>query len=208
MQHIVLVLGMLICLAACGGGGGGGGTSGSGAGIDPRLARLDIYEAQKLRVLGDPGAGVMGMPITNDENVPTDGDLTFDGSASLRVETAMQPLVVFGDAQFRINFDDGTALGEVENAFGTDSNGNVVNYAGQIDLDSDEPGQNMAISYAGTLAASGQILTLAGEMDGVFLGDQATAIAAFDLEAEVDRNGSIEDATLVMTLEATSGASP
>ncbi|MEO0932045.1 MAG: hypothetical protein AAFY14_15590, partial [Pseudomonadota bacterium] len=94
----------LMCLAACGGGGGGS----SDAGIDPRLARLDIYEAQKIRVLGDPGAGVVGMAPTPVDAIPDMGTVVFDGSATIRVETTPAPRVLFGDAQVSVGFADAT----------------------------------------------------------------------------------------------------
>ena len=199
MKRRVTALCALLGLAACGGGGGGGGDSG----IDPRLARLEVYEAQKLRVLGDPGAGVMGMPITAAEDMPTGGEMTFAGSGSIRVESPVQPLVLFGDAQLRVDFDGNQATGEMTNTFGTNAGGRVVDYSGVITLESTAPGQNMPLHYAGSLREGDQTLAFAGVMNGIFLGNPTTAFTAADLEADVDQNGVTRSATVIVTLEET-----
>ncbi len=195
MKQTTPILALVFCLAACGGGGG------SGSGIDPRLARLDIYEAQKLRVLGDPQAGVMGVPITLDENLPIGGAMAFAGAGTIRVETGGAPLVLFGDAALEVDFDNGTALGAIENSFGTNTRGTVVDYNGAITLQSSSTTQDMPLAYEGTLFAGDETLAFAGTMDGVFLGNPTIALSAADLEAHVAQNGTQRTATIVVTLE-------
>ena len=195
----VTVVCLMLFLAACGGGGGGS----SGSGVDPRLARLDLYESQNLRVLGDPGAGVMGMPTTATDSIPTGGRMTFAGSGSIRVETPVRPLVLFGDAQLRVDFDGGNAAGEIVNAFGTNASGAVVDYSGTILLESNAIGQDMPLVYAGSLSTADQTLSFAGMMNGMLLGNPTTAFAAADLEAEVDQNGVMRSATVIVVLEET-----
>jgi len=199
MKHHATALGLLFCLSACGGGGGGGG----GSGIDPRLARLDLYEAQKLRVLGDPGAGVMGLPMTSDPNMPTGGAMSFTGYGTIRVETGRTPLVLFGDAGLQVDFETSTATGAIENTFGTNARGDVVDYAGAITLQSMNTTQNMPLSYNGTLSAGDVTLDLLGTMTGVFLGNPATAVAAADLEATIVQTDTPRTATVVVTFEQT-----
>ncbi|MEJ8560954.1 hypothetical protein QTO30_06780 [Yoonia sp. GPGPB17] len=204
MKRLMMCGGLLLSLAACGGGGGGGG----GSGIDPRLARLDVYEAQKLRVLGDPGAGVMGMPVTTAEDVPVGGAMTFAGSGTMRVETGAEPVVIFGDARLSVDFDNGDAAGAIENTFGTNANGDVMDYNGTIALQSDGPGQNMALDYQGTLNSSGRALTFDGTMRGVFLGNPVRALTAGDLEAGIDDNGVMRSGTLIVTMEVEETQNP
>ncbi|EBA11461.1 hypothetical protein [Roseobacter sp. CCS2] len=199
MQRATITLFFLLNLAACGGGGGGGG----GSGVDPRLARLDVYEAQKLRVLGDPGAGVMGMPTTNDANVPTAGALDFSGSGTIRVETGTAPLVIFGDASLRVDFDNGNATGAIENTFGTNRTDDVVDYDGRISLQGNTVGQNMPLNYAGTLSEGDQTLGFDGTLTAVLLGNPTAALSGADLEAEIDQNGVMRSGTLVITMEET-----
>ena len=197
MKPVVSIVGLLFGLAACGGGsGGGGGTS------DPRLARLDAYEAQKLRVLGDPGAGVPGLPVTFAGNVPDSGQMTFAGSAALRIEIGTTPLVLFGDANLVVDFDGASASGAVSNVFGNSDAQTIADYAGVLSIQGNPTGQNMPLSYQGTLAAAGQTLGFDGSLNGVFLGNPVAAFSAADLEAEVDQNGTTRDATIVITLEA------
>ncbi|MGJ8588037.1 MAG: hypothetical protein ACSHXW_07770 [Yoonia sp.] len=190
---------LLLCLTACGGGGGGG-----SSGIDPRLARLDIYEMQKLRVLGDPEAGVMGMGVTADDNVPTTGAMSLAGFATMRIETGTQPLILFGDADLRIDFDSSAAEGAVTNVFGGRSGADIADYNGSISLQSNVVGQDMPLSYAGDLSAAGQTLGFAGVMTGVLLGNPASAFAGGDLEAQVDHNGTTRQGTVVIALEEVS----
>lgn len=197
MKHYACAVCLVAGLAACGGGGGGGG----GSGIDPRLARLDIYEGQKLRVLGDPEAGVLGMAVTADENIPASGSMSLSGFATMRVETGSQPLILFGDADMQIDFDTSEAQGAVSSVFGGSSDADIADYAGTIDLQSNAVGQDMPLGYAGALSGGGQTLGFAGEMTGVLLGNPASAFAGGDLEAQVDHNGTPREGTIVIVLE-------
>lgn len=195
----------VLLLAACGGGGGG---DGGGSGVDPRLARLDVYESQRLRVLGDPGAGVMGMAPTPDIAMPATGTAEFNGSATIRVETAPAALVLYGDAAVTVGFQDGTVSGNMDRFFGTNDSGNVVDYSGAITIDGGTVGGSaenaVTLDYAGALSASGETLVFDGTLEGGFLGDPVAALSASDLEAVVDTTSGNMDATFVMIGE-TSG---
>lgn len=195
MKHAATGLGLLVWLAACGGGGGGGG------GIDPRLARLGLYEAQKLRVLGDDGAGVMGMAATADENMPAGGVMTFAGHGAIRIETGGQPLALLGDAQMQVDFGNSNASGVIENTFGATTDGKIVDYTGAITMQGTATIQNMPLSYSGTLSAGDQTLVFSGAMNGVFRGNPTVALSAADLEAAVVQNGMPRTATVVVTFE-------
>ncbi|MEL6684894.1 MAG: hypothetical protein AAFN63_05200 [Pseudomonadota bacterium] len=197
MQHRVIIIAGLTCLTACGGGGGGGG----GSGIDPRLARLDIYEAQKLRVLGDPGAGVPGLLVTADENVPGGGAINFTGSGTIRVEAGATPTVIFGDATLRVDFDNGNATGAIDNTFGSDSSDAVFDYSGSLSLQSSVASQDMPVDYAGTLTGGGHTLGFDGTLTALLLGNPTIALSGADLEAEIDHNGVMRSGTLVITME-------
>lgn len=205
MQNMGTWFALSFLLMACGGGGtssgGGGGGGSSGAGIDPRLARLDIYEAQKLRVLGDPGAGVVGMPVAMPEDVPQMGTMTFDGGVTIRVEDGTTPLVLFGDARVTVDFDLGAATGNLGNFLGNTSTGAVVDYGGTIALDSASAAQDLIFTYAGSLAAQDEALAFDGQMQGTFLGQPVGALVGADLEATVDHNGQPKAATLVLITE-------
>ena len=198
MQQRVIIIAGLTCLTACGGGGGGGGSS---SGIDPRLARLDIYEAQKLRVLGDPGAGVPGLPVTADENVPGGGAINFAGSGTIRVEARAAPIVIFGDATLRVDFVNGNATGAIDNTFGTNSSDAVIDYSGSLSLQSGVASQDMPVDYAGTLTGGGQTLGFDGTLTALLLGNPTIALSGADLEAEIDQNGVMRSGTLVITME-------
>ena len=202
MKRNATAIGMLVILAGCGGGGG----AGAGSGIDPRLARLDTYEAQKLRVLGNPAMGVASMPLTELGNVPTSGSTVFTGSATVRVENGASPLVMFGDAELTLGFDTQGGTGTLDNFFGNDANGAVVDYTGTIGLTADIAQTALTLDYAGTLSGPGDSLIFAGQMEGAFLGNPLGAIAAADLEASVTHNGTSRDATLVVIGEVS--ASP
>lgn len=197
MERLAYAMWVVLGLAACGGGGGGGG-DGAGSGIDPRLARLDIYEAQKLRVLGDPGAGVMGLPEAEIDDLPDMGTYGFTGSATIRVETASRPLILFADAGFEISFGTGDGTGAIERAFGTNSAGDVADYGGVIMLTGTIEDADLVLDYQGDLTAGVDVLGFDGRMQGSFLGDPVSAFAAADLESEVDHSGERRDATLVV----------
>lgn len=192
-SKIVLLTGAAL-LAACGGGGGGG----DGGGIDPRLARLDVYEAQKLRVLGNPAVGVAAMPATSGENVPDSGGYDFAGSATIRVEVPNNTLALFGDAALTLDFDGGTTSGTLDNFFGQAGGSGVADYEGSITLSGGAPAGAFAISYDGSLSATNQTLVFGGVMTATLLGSSAEAIAASDLEATVTQNGRTRDATLIV----------
>jgi len=198
MKRAASIVGLPLWLAACGGGGGG-----DGGAADPRLARLDAYEAQELRVLGDPEAGVPGLPITAEGNLPDSGALSFAGFASLRVEIGTTPLVLFGNANLTVDFDGATAAGAVNNVFGNSNAQTIADFEGVLSIQGTVTGQNMPLSYQGTLTAPGQTLGFDGSLNGLFLGNPVAAFSAADLEADVDQNGTTRDATIVITLEET-----
>ncbi|WP_341366422.1 hypothetical protein [Yoonia sp. BS5-3] len=184
-----------LLLAGCGGGGSG---SNAGSGIDPRLERLDVYEAQKLRVLGDPDIGVIGMAPTPDEMIPDTGTAVFTGSATIRVEDPNAELVLFGDSSVSIGFDDGAVSGVMDNFFGTDATGDVIDYSGTINIDDGGLDPALTLDYAGTLSGSGTDLVIAGVMQGAFLDDPLGALSGTDLEADIIYNGVPTDGTMIV----------
>lgn len=183
-----------LLFAACGGGGGGSG----GSGIDPRLARLDVYEAQKLRVLG--GGGVMGMAITDPAAIPASGSVDFAGFATIRVAADL-PLVLFGDAAVSVAFDTADANGRIGAVFGNDSSGQVVDYDGTITLAGSAQASAVQLGYAGVLTGPADTLVFDGAASGQFLGTPIAAIALSDLDAPVIHNGQPGNATLLIVGE-------
>ncbi len=195
MRVWVVIMGFV--LTGCGGGGGGT-DGGGGAVIDPRLARIDVYEAQKQRVLGDPMLGVIGMAPTPETSLPDTGTAVFAGSATVRVEDPAAALVLFGDSSVTVDFGASTVSGTLDNFFGTNEAGNVVDYAGAITVDDGTVGTDVTLDYAGVLSAGSSSLVFEGTMQGEFLGDPVEALSAADLEAEVIRNGTPQDATVIV----------
>lgn len=181
-----------LLLAACGGGGGGG------SGIDPRLARLDIYEAQRLRVLGDPTAGVQGMAVTSDASLPGTGQAVFQGAATLLIERAADNLSMAGDVTLTVGFGDQSATGAVTNLFGGGAAGGIADYAGSLRLSGGVSDVSFPLDYAGTLTAGTESLSFAGTMVASFLGDPVAGFTARDLEAVIDNNGVIRSGAIVL----------
>lgn len=198
----IWVLGAVVVAAGCGGGGSGGGSNGGGGGIDPRLSRIDIYETQRLRVLGEPGAGVMGMPITDDAQMPINGRATYDGSASILIETMPETALIVGDATVVMDFDLNEVSGEMGRFIGTDLNGDFRNFDGRLVIEDGDIGGTAAnawsLDYAGTLSVPGQAYVMAGTMEGEFLGAAAGAIAGLELEAQIVANGVLSDGVVTL----------
>ncbi|PRY80278.1 hypothetical protein CLV80_101129 [Yoonia maritima] len=188
-------------LAACGGGGG----ESAGSGIDPRIARIDSYDALNARVLGDQSIGAIGMSITPDGALPATGTAEFEGFATIRVENPDTPLVLYGDANVAIGFDDHSVHGGMDRFFGTNADGAVTDYSGGIVIDGGSVSDGLSLEYGGTLEAAGDTLTLSGTMNGAFFGDPVSAIAAADYEPEGAYNGASIDATVIIVGEG-SGA--
>jgi len=188
---------LMIGLAACGGGGGGGG----GAGIDPRLARLDAYDAQALRVLGDPDTGALGLPLTGAGNLPPMGGFTLSGFATIRIEDANDPRVLYGDAALTLDYDTDQASGTLESFFGVDGADVVADYSGSIAIFGAAPAQGGMLSYAGTLVSPAATLALSGDVEVHLLGEVFSAVAAADLDASMAVNGSSYGGTLVIVAE-------
>ncbi|WP_162561711.1 hypothetical protein [Yoonia vestfoldensis] len=194
MVFWVRLLAIFVMLSGCGGGG-----DSPGSGIDPRVARLDIYDGQRIRVLGDPGAGVMGMaPTTRD--LPVDGRAQFAGFATLRVEGA-QPLVLFGDAQLDVDFGASAVSGAMAGFFGTVPGAGVQDFTGEVAITDGPVARDLRLTYGGALSGGGQQLALSGSMTGAFLGDPVIALSAADLDPVVVQNGVTRNGTLVLVAE-------
>jgi len=189
-----------VILSGCGGGGGGGGDN-PGSGIDPRLARLDIYESQRIRVLGDPEAGAMGMAPTTGA-LPVAGGVQFAGFATLRVEGAQQ-LVLIGDAQLDVDFGTARSSGRMDRFFGTVPGSGVQDFGGEITINDAPVARDLDLSYAGALTGGGQQLAVSGDLTGLFLGDPITGLSAADLDPLLVQNGVIRSGTLVLVAEPT-----
>ncbi len=199
IQVSYLALGLFV--AGCGGGGGG---DDPGSGIDPRVARLDAFDAQRIRVLGDVETGAIGMAPTPDADIPVTGAADFDGFTTIRVENPGGPLVLYGDTLVSVGFDTGDATGTMSAFFGTNAAGEVVDYGGEIAIDAGQIATGVSLEYGGALTEGTNTLVFDGTMTGIFLGDPLAALTASDLEAGVIYNGALVDATLVVVAETTS----
>jgi len=199
MMQCVKIWMTLVCgvwlLAACGGGGGAGA---GGNAVDPRLARLDAYEAQNLRVLGDARVGIPAMAVASPQDIPLGGTASFVGGTTIRVELQSNPLVLYGDAAIGVDFDMGSVDGALTNFFGGVPQGAIADYAGEITVTGGVPAQNMALAYTGALSTAGVSLAFDGMLSAIFLGAPVTAIVASDLAAAVIHNGSTQDATIIV----------
>jgi len=194
MVRAMILSCLVVALAACGGGGGGGG----GSGIDPRLARLDIYEAQRLRVLGDPAAGVVGLPPTPRTGLPDAGQVTFDGAATIQIAQPAGLWSLAGDAALTLDFAGNSASGSVTAVFGDSSAGGIVDYAGSLALGGAVDDAVFALGYAGTLTAGGDVLVFDGDLVTTVLGDPVAGIAGLDLEAVIDHGGAQRQGSVVI----------
>ncbi|WP_131802358.1 hypothetical protein [Yoonia tamlensis] len=186
----------LACLAGCGGGG-----DDPGSGIDPRVARIDAYDMQRLRVLGDAETGVAGMDPTPAVGVPVVGSADFDGFATIRVENTAAPLVLYGDSVVTISFAQGSVTGTMDAFFGTNDSGALVDYTGTITIDAGAVSPDLSFDYAGALTEGANTLVFDGTLTGMFLGDPLAALAASELDAAVYYNGTLVDATFVVVGE-------
>ena len=198
LKSCFVFVGLVLALAACGGGGGGG-----GGGIDPRLARLDIYEAQRLRVLGDVGAGVPGMPLTPDGAVPDTGEAVFTGAATIQIEQPAGVLSLAGDASLTVTFGTATASGAVTEVFGERAGAGIVDYTGALGLSGIVGGAGFPLDYAGSLTAGSEVLTFDGVLSATLLGDPIAGLAALDLAAVVEQSGIMRPGAVVIFAEGT-----
>ena len=185
----------LILLAACGGSDGGG--------ADPRLSRLADYDAQRLRVLGDPEMGVSGMPLTPPDAVPSSGTVVFGGAASVQIEQPIGVLSLAGDVGLDISFAEMSAVGSVTNVFGEGTDGAILNYAGTIALVGTADAATFDMTYDGTLTTEVETLVFDGVLVTNLLGDPIAGFAAIDLEAEVLLSGTAWDGSVVLFGEGT-----
>lgn len=191
MLRIACAFILTMTLIGCGGSGGGS----SETGIDPRLERLAVYEAQNLRVLG---VGAEGMGITEAIDVPDSGMLSLRGNTTIRVEDGGNPMALFGDAEIAFDFETGTGQGRLHRFFGNDASGSIVDFAGEIVVSSSTAQQDLALGYQGTLTSTSDALTFDGTMQGVFLGTPIAGFVGIDLEAGIDHNGRDLDGSVVM----------
>ena len=182
-------------LAACGGGGGG-------SGIDPRLARLDGYAAQKVRVLGDPEAGVPSMAQTAPAAVPTTGSTQFTGAGSILIALPDRTLALYGDASLSVDFGQGTAQGQIAQVFGQTASGAIADYAGTVALIGEVAEASLLLDYFGSLTGPNSAFGLEGQLEAALLGQAADALAGGDIEAQIDDGGVTRDGVVLVYAEA------
>ena len=202
INRSLLFAGLLALLAACGGGGAGGG------GIDPRLARLDLYEAQRARVLGDPDGGIQGMPLTPDTAVPASGQAMFAGATAILIDDPSGVLALAGDAALTITFADQVATGSVTNVFGQTAGGGIVDYTGGLTLVGQATGAEFELGYAGTLTGGHNVYGFDGILEATLLGDPISGFAALDLDALIDQAGVSRQGSIVIFGEGLVTAPP
>lgn len=192
MIRMVFLLGALtLGLGACGGGGG----------IDPRLARLDLYEVQRLRVLGDADAGVPGMPLTPDAQMPVAGQAQFSGAAAIVIDTPGDVLALAGDVTLDVTFGDGVATGSVSAVFGQSAQGGIVDFTGALTLSGVADAVSFPLTYGGTLANGAEVFGFDGTLSAVLLGSPVSGFAAIDPDAQIDQAGATRAGTVVLFAE-------
>lgn len=197
MRLFALWLGMLIGLCGCS--APGDARSAAAGQADPRLARLDGYEALRLAVLGDADLGLPGLARTPLAHLPSSGHLNLSGYATLRVEDPENPLVLYGDATLRVDYDAGQTSGQMDGFFGAGADAVIVDFEGVVGLAaSGALGQDDSLDYQGVLTGAGSVLVLDGVLETQILGDPVSAIAAADLGARVQDGSTTHDATLVV----------
>lgn len=211
-MRAAVILNMCL-LMSCGGGGGSGGgaTNGGGGGggtVDPRLDRVSMYEAQRLRVLGGPGSAVAGLAVSSDLIIPDSGTAVFNGAATLTVETAPHVAVLVGDAEMILDFAQGPLTGRMDGFFGVGSDGALRNYTGALQIEAGTIGAGTAnawgFDYGGALTAEGQTLALEGTVSGEFLGNPVAAIAGADFEPTITIDAAQIDGVLTIVAEVDS----
>ena len=191
-----LALIALIAASACGG-------DSEGSGVDPRLARLDAYDAQRQRVLGDPAMGVTGMPLTPEDAVPSTGQADFTGAATIQIAQPETVLSLAGDATLTIAFDDLSASGSVTRIFGDTPDGGFADYDGSLTLSGVADGAAFLLDYAGALTAGTDALTFDGTLETVLLGNPIAGFSASELEALIELAGGSLEGTVVIFGEGT-----
>ncbi|WP_090204463.1 hypothetical protein [Yoonia litorea] len=191
LSSVVALLGLTAC--------GGGGSSGGNSGIDPRLARLDVYEAQQLRLFGNPQTGAIGMAITQDPAIPAAGTLNFEGAAAIQIEHSSKTLALYGDAVLALDFEAATAAGSVSNVFGQALTGKVADYTGELSLAGDGlEGAEFQITYAGRLTTDATDYGFAGTLETMLLGDQVAGVAGIDLDADIAHGAGVLTGSVIV----------
>ncbi|PUB13223.1 hypothetical protein [Yoonia sediminilitoris] len=198
MRYLILIV--MTLLAACGGGGGGSddrtdNSGGSPPPPDPRIARIDSYDALRLEILGDPDADIAGYPLTDLIVPETLGQMAFAGSVSIRAETSVRPSVLAGDLALEVDFEDNAITGQMTRFFGTGPDRVLRDFTGVVTIESGTVGGTVAnswdLNYSGVLTAPGQAVALDGTVNGTFLGNPLSAMAGSELEAQLVYNGNV-----------------
>lgn len=108
-------------------------------------------------------------------------------------------MALTGDAQIAVEFATGQTNGVLDGFFGGTGQGAVASYSGEITLTSNSAAvQNMPITYRGVLTSGRQSLGFDGTLVGAFMGAEVKALVAAELDATVDDNGTVQDATVIV----------
>lgn len=211
VRYVILIT--LLLLTACGGGGGvdSGKTPDGGGGNpplppDPRIARIDTYDALRLAILGDPDTGAPGLPATAPFDPATFGQVAFAGSVTIRAETVGRASVLAGDVNLTVDFADDTITGEMDRFFGTGPDLVLRDYSGVVTIDAGMVGNadpnSWELDYGGVLTATDQSVVLDGTVDGQFVGNPMTAMAGSELDAQIVYNGDPVDGVVTVLAQS------
>ena len=135
--------------------------------------------------------------------VPDTGTTTFNGEASLGLGTRSEGLVLIGQAQVIVDFDDASVSGQLDSFTGFDMNEEFVAVSGELVLEDGQIGANspndVDAQIAGTLSGGGYVIDVDAFWDGHLkgtpivgiLGDTTPEDSTFMLNGEEVAGGII-----------------
>lgn len=154
--------------------------------------------AARVRVLGDPLTGTKGLPGTNFDAMPLQGEATFLGTAALVLTDNDRPrdgMRLVGRSIVTVDFEADAITGRMDQFISADDVTSIAKASGGLTLRNGDIGRlrpnTFDVDYGGTLRVDGVAYVFNGDMVGQFRGTRPNpangqsvvrAISALDVD--------------------------
>ncbi len=138
--------------------------------------------ARRLDANSDLAAAVADMPLSSASEVPDSGSATYDGYASMAIDTPSEETSLIGDARLVADFGDDDLRGRLDNFEGSVNGGRVREYDGFLTVSDGDlrvaSASGIGANVGGVIQGNGDVIGVDGSVFGTFRSDDGRDVAA------------------------------